>query len=95
MKKERILTPMPHERRMLAAIVKAPGAKPRLTIIANMQDAIDSIITGVYSIEERDGNMFMSGSNGTMLVLGYNKRKGVYTDVNNPRGVCADLSEVK
>lgn len=92
--------------RVLEAVVVAPGRKPRVTIIANTLEGLQSIVGGYIEVvgftEENvivcneEGRLLglpenRMGIRGTFIVLG--RGDGEFGNVCDPRGVIELLSE--
>lgn len=82
--------------RALEAVVKAPGDKPRVTVIAGTREAMESIVGGcVKAVGFTNHNVILcnegaqaggmpenaQGIRGTILVLGRGEEEGLFCDV--------------
>lgn len=94
--------------RTLEAIVKAPGEKPRVTVIANTLEAMQSIVGGHIEVVgftnhnvivcNEEGRMLglpenAQGICGTMIVLGRGCGDGEFSDVVEVKYVLSLLRE--
>lgn len=88
--------------RTLEAVVKAPGDRPRVTVIAGTREAFESIVGGcVKAVNFTNHNVILcnedeqagslpenaQGIRGTILVLGRGLEDGQFCDVVGPKHV--------
>lgn len=97
-----------HPVRTLEAVVKAPGERPRVTLVADTLEAMQSIVGGYIEIVGfTEGNVIVCneegrllglpenalGLRGTFIVLGRGSGDGELGSVVGPKDVVALLDE--
>lgn len=56
--------------RMLEAVVKAPGQKPRVTLISDTREALSSIVGGrIEMVSFTEGNVIICNEEGRLMKL--------------------------